>query len=198
MRVLIPSLRRKVWCTGICIGIIQVTEELSEPFILVCNYKLLILVDFVLELDLGSQGFGDLLAAIRNKNIPLQNMHFVVRLCKISGFHAFKKFKKMVMANIFLFFVFFILQTYRNNLNKVIAGSSVACLVVWCCVLSVCIYCRLKFQNSVSGVIGKINYLFPPSKGRKKWWNTTCHFCLVGQKPLSHKLKKDNLFAWVY
>ncbi|GER35457.1 glycine-rich family protein [Striga asiatica] len=27
--------------------------------------------------DLGSQGFGDLLATIRNKNIPLQNMHFV-------------------------------------------------------------------------------------------------------------------------
>jgi hypothetical protein len=28
--------------------------------------------------DLGSQGFGDLLACIRDKNIPLQNMHFVV------------------------------------------------------------------------------------------------------------------------
>lgn len=29
--------------------------------------------------DLGSQGFGDLLACIRDKNIPLQNIHFVVR-----------------------------------------------------------------------------------------------------------------------
>lgn len=28
--------------------------------------------------DLGSEGFGDLLACIRDKNIPLQNMHFVV------------------------------------------------------------------------------------------------------------------------
>uniref|UniRef100_A0A2P2M324 Decapping nuclease DXO homologic-like isoform X1 n=1 Tax=Rhizophora mucronata TaxID=61149 RepID=A0A2P2M324_RHIMU len=26
--------------------------------------------------ELGSQGFGDLLACIRDKNIPLQNMHF--------------------------------------------------------------------------------------------------------------------------
>ncbi|KAL0296308.1 UNVERIFIED_CONTAM: Decapping nuclease DXO, chloroplastic [Sesamum radiatum] len=32
---------------------------------------------FIEKKDLGSQGFGDLLATIRNKNIPLQNMHFV-------------------------------------------------------------------------------------------------------------------------
>ncbi|KAL3645544.1 NAD-capped RNA hydrolase dxo1 [Castilleja foliolosa] len=32
---------------------------------------------FVEKKDLGSEGFGDLLATIRNKNIPLQNMHFV-------------------------------------------------------------------------------------------------------------------------
>ncbi|KVI06217.1 RAI1-like protein [Cynara cardunculus var. scolymus] len=32
---------------------------------------------FIEKKDLGSQGFGDLLACIRNKNIPLQNMHFV-------------------------------------------------------------------------------------------------------------------------
>ncbi|XP_058086909.1 NAD-capped RNA hydrolase DXO1 isoform X2 [Magnolia sinica] len=32
---------------------------------------------FVEKKDLGSQGFGDLLACIRNKNIPLQNIHFV-------------------------------------------------------------------------------------------------------------------------
>ncbi|CAL9129945.1 unnamed protein product [Musa textilis] len=32
---------------------------------------------FVEKRDLGSQGFGDLLACIRNKNIPLQNIHFV-------------------------------------------------------------------------------------------------------------------------
>lgn len=32
---------------------------------------------FIEKRDLGSQGFGDLLACIRNKNIPLQNMHFV-------------------------------------------------------------------------------------------------------------------------
>ncbi|KAI3756579.1 hypothetical protein L1987_56401 [Smallanthus sonchifolius] len=32
---------------------------------------------FVEKKDLGSQGFGDLLACIRSKNIPLQNMHFV-------------------------------------------------------------------------------------------------------------------------
>ncbi|XP_051119508.1 NAD-capped RNA hydrolase DXO1 [Andrographis paniculata] len=32
---------------------------------------------FTEKKDLGSQGFGDLLATIRNKNIPLQNMHFV-------------------------------------------------------------------------------------------------------------------------
>ncbi|KAK9059172.1 hypothetical protein SSX86_021791 [Deinandra increscens subsp. villosa] len=32
---------------------------------------------FVEKKDLGSQGFGDLLSCIRNKNIPLQNMHFV-------------------------------------------------------------------------------------------------------------------------
>jgi hypothetical protein len=29
--------------------------------------------------DLGSQGFGDLLACIRNSNLPLQNIHFVVK-----------------------------------------------------------------------------------------------------------------------
>lgn len=32
---------------------------------------------FVEKKDLGSEGFGDLLACIRDKNIPLQNMHFV-------------------------------------------------------------------------------------------------------------------------
>ncbi|CAN1731951.1 NAD-capped RNA hydrolase DXO1 [Linum perenne] len=32
---------------------------------------------FTEKKDLGSQGFGDLLACIRDKNIPLQNMHFV-------------------------------------------------------------------------------------------------------------------------
>ncbi|XP_009594860.1 NAD-capped RNA hydrolase DXO1-like [Nicotiana tabacum] len=32
---------------------------------------------FVEKKDLGSQGFGDLLASIRNKNIPLDRMHFV-------------------------------------------------------------------------------------------------------------------------
>ncbi|PWA57056.1 RAI1-like protein [Artemisia annua] len=33
---------------------------------------------FVEKKDLGSQGFGDLLACIRSNNIPLQNMHFVI------------------------------------------------------------------------------------------------------------------------
>jgi len=28
--------------------------------------------------DLGSEGFGDLLGCIRDKNIPVENMHFVV------------------------------------------------------------------------------------------------------------------------
>ncbi|KAK4364508.1 hypothetical protein RND71_015866 [Anisodus tanguticus] len=32
---------------------------------------------FIEKKDLGSQGFGDLLASIRNKNIPLDRMHFV-------------------------------------------------------------------------------------------------------------------------
>ncbi|KAL6178473.1 hypothetical protein ACLB2K_049991 [Fragaria x ananassa] len=32
---------------------------------------------FTAKKDLGSQGFGDLLACIRDKNIPLQNIHFV-------------------------------------------------------------------------------------------------------------------------
>ncbi|CAM8906554.1 unnamed protein product [Rhodiola kirilowii] len=32
---------------------------------------------FTEKKDLGSEGFGDLLAAIRNKRIPLENMHFV-------------------------------------------------------------------------------------------------------------------------
>lgn len=32
---------------------------------------------FIEKKDLGSQGFGDLLACIRDKNIPLQNIHFV-------------------------------------------------------------------------------------------------------------------------
>ncbi|XP_071919339.1 NAD-capped RNA hydrolase DXO1-like isoform X1 [Coffea arabica] len=32
---------------------------------------------FIPKKDLGSEGFGDLLACIRSKNIPLQNMHFV-------------------------------------------------------------------------------------------------------------------------
>uniref|UniRef100_A0A7N0SW99 Decapping nuclease n=1 Tax=Kalanchoe fedtschenkoi TaxID=63787 RepID=A0A7N0SW99_KALFE len=32
---------------------------------------------FIEKKDLGSEGFGDLLAAIRNKRIPLENMHFV-------------------------------------------------------------------------------------------------------------------------
>ncbi|CAA0841857.1 Decapping nuclease DXO homolog- chloroplastic [Striga hermonthica] len=35
---------------------------------------------FIAKKDRGSQGFGDLLATIRNKNIALQNMHFVL-LC---------------------------------------------------------------------------------------------------------------------
>ncbi|KAB1215710.1 hypothetical protein CJ030_MR4G004748 [Morella rubra] len=33
---------------------------------------------FIEKKDLGSQGFGDLLSCIRDKNIPLQNMHFVI------------------------------------------------------------------------------------------------------------------------
>ncbi|PHU28591.1 Decapping nuclease DXO -like protein, chloroplastic [Capsicum chinense] len=33
---------------------------------------------FTEKKDLGSQGFGDLLASIRNKNIPLDRMHFVI------------------------------------------------------------------------------------------------------------------------
>ncbi|XVF52461.1 hypothetical protein PTKIN_Ptkin05aG0019900 [Pterospermum kingtungense] len=33
---------------------------------------------FVEKKDLGSEGFGDLLACIRDKNIPLQNIHFVI------------------------------------------------------------------------------------------------------------------------
>ncbi|KAF7828497.1 decapping nuclease DXO-like protein, chloroplastic [Senna tora] len=32
---------------------------------------------FIPKKDLGSEGFGDLLACIRDKNIPLQNIHFV-------------------------------------------------------------------------------------------------------------------------
>ncbi|XP_054819355.1 NAD-capped RNA hydrolase DXO1 isoform X1 [Prosopis cineraria] len=32
---------------------------------------------FIAKKDLGSEGFGDLLACIRDKNIPLQNIHFV-------------------------------------------------------------------------------------------------------------------------
>ncbi|XP_065877628.1 NAD-capped RNA hydrolase DXO1 [Euphorbia lathyris] len=32
---------------------------------------------FIEKKDLGSEGFGDLLGCIRDKNIPLQNMHFV-------------------------------------------------------------------------------------------------------------------------
>ncbi|KAK4761611.1 hypothetical protein SAY87_029495 [Trapa incisa] len=32
---------------------------------------------FIQKKELGSEGFGDLLACIRDKNIPLQNMHFV-------------------------------------------------------------------------------------------------------------------------
>ncbi|KAG4987643.1 hypothetical protein JHK82_030005 [Glycine max] len=32
---------------------------------------------YIPKKDLGSQGFGDLLACIRDKNIPLQNIHFV-------------------------------------------------------------------------------------------------------------------------
>ncbi|XP_042020926.1 NAD-capped RNA hydrolase DXO1-like [Salvia splendens] len=43
---------------------------------------------FIPKKDLGSQGFGDFLSTIRNKNIPLQNMHFVTyrnNLNKILG-----------------------------------------------------------------------------------------------------------------
>lgn len=47
-------------------------------------------------LDLGSQGFGDLLATIRNKNIPLQNMHFVVTVFNIPSFYVFVKLKKVL------------------------------------------------------------------------------------------------------
>ncbi|CAN1247919.1 NAD-capped RNA hydrolase DXO1 [Linum perenne] len=46
---------------------------------------------FTEKKDLGSQGFGDLLACIRDKNIPLQNMHFVTfrnNLNKIQSFLA--------------------------------------------------------------------------------------------------------------
>ncbi|PKU80357.1 Decapping nuclease Dom3z like, chloroplastic [Dendrobium catenatum] len=35
-------------------------------------------VSFVEKKDLGSEGFGDLLACIRHANIPLQNIHFVI------------------------------------------------------------------------------------------------------------------------
>lgn len=34
---------------------------------------------FLSKPELGSQGFGDLLSCIRDKKIPLQNIHFVVR-----------------------------------------------------------------------------------------------------------------------
>ncbi|KAH9776898.1 Decapping nuclease DXO-like [Citrus sinensis] len=33
---------------------------------------------FIEKKELGSEGFGDLLSCIRNRNIPLQNMHFVI------------------------------------------------------------------------------------------------------------------------
>jgi hypothetical protein len=46
----------------------DLSRQLSALFFLV----------FLSKPDLGSQGFGDLLACIRDKNIPLQNMHFVV------------------------------------------------------------------------------------------------------------------------
>lgn len=45
--------------------------------------------------DLGSQGFGDLLSTIRNKNIPLQNMHFVVIVFNIPSFHVSVKLNKV-------------------------------------------------------------------------------------------------------
>lgn len=35
---------------------------------------------FLATLDLGSQGYGDLLACIRDRSIPLDNMHFVVSI----------------------------------------------------------------------------------------------------------------------
>ncbi|KAF5960081.1 hypothetical protein HYC85_001290, partial [Camellia sinensis] len=44
---------------------------------------------FIEKKDLGSQGFGDLLACIRNKNIPLQNIHFVVSCNNIFTDHIF-------------------------------------------------------------------------------------------------------------
>ncbi|CAI0374269.1 unnamed protein product [Linum tenue] len=46
---------------------------------------------FIEKKDLGSEGFGDLLGCIREKNIPLQNMHFVTfrnNLNKIQSFLA--------------------------------------------------------------------------------------------------------------
>lgn len=72
--------------------------------------------------DLGSQGFGDLLATIRSRNIPLQNMHFVVRIFRISSFPGFNNVK-MLLVSLIISLSSFQLQTYRNNLNKVISDS---------------------------------------------------------------------------
>ncbi|KAK6783017.1 hypothetical protein RDI58_020813 [Solanum bulbocastanum] len=56
---------------------------------------------FTEKKDLGSQGFGDLLASIRNKNIPLDRMHFVNSMCLAIDLTV----------------------TYRNNLNKIMATA---------------------------------------------------------------------------
>ncbi|KAK3023216.1 hypothetical protein RJ639_043328 [Escallonia herrerae] len=86
---------------------------------------------FIEKNDLGSQGFGDLLTSIRNKNIPLQNMHFVVRFAQYVCVHvpdaSFEASTSWVLLTLPLSLFFspscMHWQTYRNNLNKILATA---------------------------------------------------------------------------
>jgi len=79
--------------------------------------------------DLGSEGFGDLLACIRDKNVPLQNIHFVVWYVLWS---IFWKYLICYWINFWSLCINLVssLQTFRNNLNKVIYTFWIGLLLV--------------------------------------------------------------------
>nr|DAD18294.1 TPA_asm: hypothetical protein HUJ06_019757 [Nelumbo nucifera] len=79
---------------------------------------------FVEKKEISCHGFGDLLSCIRDKNIPLQNIHFVVRKT-VLVLAASVQIKIILLLSLLIFgFVSIpVPQTFRNNLNKILATA---------------------------------------------------------------------------
>lgn len=161
-----------------------------------CWFQLCIrLISVTLSKDLGSQGFGDLLACIRNKNIPLDRMHFVVRMFHILDFDVFSRWNHI---NLFCPCPF--RQTYRNNLNKVIPHFDWLFFVaVWFDnILQICGQGANRYFDTHNflfievildfvcwlflGLLG--NVIFQPSK--KSWLSADHGYCLYQEWALGN------------